>query len=292
MPLSHILLALLVVFVWGGNFVVIKWGLAELPPFLFATLRFAFSALPFAFFVKRPDVPVVKLATFGLLLGVGQFGLMFYAMERDITPGLASLVVQMQVFFTIGLAVVLRGERPRALSLGSLGLAVLGMIVIGLHIDHAVVTVLGLGLVLCAALAWASANMVAKSLGRVDPLAFMVWSSLFAAPALFLVSLTLEGRARLVDGLTHAGALSVAAVAWQALGNTLFGYGAWNYLLARHPAATVTPFALLVPVFGMTASSVLIGEPMPLWKLGATALVLAGLAVNVAATRAPTPPPQ
>lgn len=57
MPLSHLLLALAVVFVWGTNFVVIKWGLADLPPLLFATLRFTLSAFPLLLFVKRPAVP-------------------------------------------------------------------------------------------------------------------------------------------------------------------------------------------------------------------------------------------
>ena len=55
MPPSHLLLALAVVFVWGTNFVVIKLGLAELPPFLFATLRFLLSAFPFVLLVRRPD---------------------------------------------------------------------------------------------------------------------------------------------------------------------------------------------------------------------------------------------
>ena len=112
MPLSHLLLALAVVAVWGTNFVVIKWGLAELPPFLFATLRFALSAFPLLLFVRRPAVAWRKLAAFGVLLGVGQFGVLFYAMRADISPGLASLAIQIQVFFTIGLAMAFERERP------------------------------------------------------------------------------------------------------------------------------------------------------------------------------------
>src|SRR3546814_5045203 len=101
MPLSHLLLALTVVFIWGTNFVVIKWGLAEFPAFLFATLRFLLSALPWVFVFRRPAVPWSAMACAGLLLGVGQFGLLYWAMRQDISPGLASLVVQSQVFFTI-----------------------------------------------------------------------------------------------------------------------------------------------------------------------------------------------
>lgn len=291
MPLSHLLLALLVVAVWGTNFVVIKWGLSDLPPFLFASLRFGLSTFPLVLVLRRPRVPWRTLAAFGVLLGVGQFGLMFYAMQRDITPGLASLVIQMQVFFTIGLAMFFAREWPRPVTGIALVIALVGMSIIVAHLDTRSVTVKGLVLVLLAAVGWAGANLVVKSVGRIDTLAFIVWSGLFSVPPLFAMSLFFEGPTRIVASLAHAGPGAYASVVWQALGNTLFGYGAWNFLLARHPAATVAPAALLVPVFGMTASSLLLGEPMPPWKLGATSLVLIGLGLNTLGTRPPATPP-
>lgn len=284
MPASHLLLALAVVFVWGTNFVVIKLGLAELPPFLFAALRFALSAFPFLLFVRRPAVPWRTLAAFGVLLGAGQFGLLFLAMRSSISPGLASLVVQTQVFFTIGLAIVLRGERVKPVQWLALGLAVAGMAVIALRTDGSA-TPLGLALVLAAAFCWACANLVAQSAGKVDMLAFMVWSSVFAVPPLLALSVLFEGTPAVGAALSAASWQAWAAVAWQAAGNTLFGYGAWNWLLSRHRAATVTPSALLVPVFGMAASAWWLAEPLPGWKLGAAALVIAGLALNVLAGR-------
>lgn len=282
---SHLLLALSVVAIWGTNFVVIRWGLDGLPPFLFATLRFALSALPWLLFIRRPAVPLRKLAAFGVLLGVGQFGLLYLAIQGRITPGLASLVVQMQVFFTIGLSVVLMGERVRPYQLAGMALAVSGLAVIASHLD-ATLTVTGLALVLAAAFFWSCANLLAKSAGRVDMLAFMVWSSLFAVPPLFALSWWLEGPALMASRLQTASPGVWATVLWQAIGNSLYGYGVWNWLLARHPAATVTPLALLVPVFGMGASTVFLGEPLPAWKLGAGALVLGGLAVIVLWPRA------
>ena len=280
MSWSHLLLALSVVAIWGTNFVVIRWGLDGLPPFLFATLRFALSALPWLLVIRRPAVPMRKLATFGVLLGVGQFGLLYLAIQGRITPGLASLVVQMQVFFTIGLSVMLIGERVHPYQLAGLVAAVAGLGVIGTHLD-ATLTATGLALVLAAAFFWSCANLVAKSAGRVDMLAFMVWSSLFAVPPLAALSWWFEGPARIVDSLQAASAGVWASVLWQAIGNSLYGYGVWNWLLARHPAATVAPLALLVPVFGMGASSALLAEPLPPWKLGAGALVLGGLAIIV-----------
>jgi O-acetylserine/cysteine efflux transporter len=280
MPLSHFLLALSVVFVWGTNFVVIRWGLDGLPPFLFAALRFALSALPWLLFVPPPAVQWWRLAAFGVLLGVGQFGLMFLAMRADISPGMASLVVQMQVFFTIALSIWWLRERVQPYQLAGLALALAGLGVIASHLD-ASVTLLGLGTVLAAAFCWACANLVAKSAGPVNMLHFMVWSSAFAVPPLVGLSLWLEGPQAMADALRHAGPGIWANVLWQAVGNTLFGYGAWNWLLARHPAATITPMALLVPVFGLSASAVSLGEAMPAWKLLACALVLAGLALIV-----------
>ncbi|MBE0587431.1 MAG: EamA family transporter [Betaproteobacteria bacterium HGW-Betaproteobacteria-9] len=281
MPINHLLLALAVVFVWGTNFVVIRWGLDGLPPFLFATLRFTFSALPWLLFIPRPTAPWRKLAAFGVLLGVGQFGLLFLAMRSSISPGLASLVVQVQVFFTIGLSLLLMGERVRGFQIAGLLLALAGLGVIALNLDAAVVTWLGLGLVLSAAFFWAGANLVVKSLGPVNMLHFMVWSSVFAVPPLLAISWFIEGPALMQSAVINATPLVWASVLWQALGNTLFGYGVWNWLLARHPAATVAPLALLVPVFGMGASALSLGESLPGWKLGAAALVLGGLAVIV-----------
>ncbi|MFZ5548372.1 MAG: EamA family transporter [Pseudomonadota bacterium] len=280
MPVTHLALALAVVAVWGTNFVVIKWGLAELPPFLLAALRFALSSLPFLLFIHRPATPWWRLAAFGALLGAGQFGLLFLAMRADISPGLASLVVQAQVFITIALA----GQRLKLAQAGALALAVAGMAWIGWQARQggAGVSLTGLFLVLGAAFCWSLANLVARGAGRVDALGFMVWSSLFALPPLALMTLAFEGSpAQLAALAVAASPAAWATVAWQAVGNTLFGYGVWNWLLARHPPATVTPAALLVPVFGMGASTLAFGEGLPAWKLGAAGLVMAGLALNL-----------
>jgi O-acetylserine/cysteine efflux transporter len=280
LPLSHTFLALAVVFVWGTNFVVIRRGLDGMPPFLFATLRFVLSALPWLLFVPRPTVPWSRMAAFGLLLGAGQFGLLFFAIDGHISPGLASLVVQVQVFFTIGMSLWLLRERVRGYQVAGLLLAIAGLGVIAANLD-ATVTLAGLGLILGAAFFWAAANMVVKSLGPVNMLHFMVWSSVFAIPPLLALSLLVEGPTVMAQALRDADSVVWGSVLWQAVGNTLFGYGAWNWLLARHSAATVTPMALLVPVFGMSASALSLGEAMPAWKLGACALVLGGLAVIV-----------
>ena len=283
MPVSHLLAALAVVFVWGTNFVVIKWGLAEFPPFLFAALRFGLCVLPWILFVRRPRVSWAKLAAFGVLLGAGQFGLLFLAMQHDVTPGLASVIIQVQVFFTIGMVMVRHGERLAPAQVAAMALAVAGIGVIGWHAlgEGASVTPLGLVLVLFAAASWAAANMVVRSAGRVNPVEFLVWASPFALPPLFALAFLVHGSEAIEAALRASTWAGWAAVLWQAIGNTLFGYGVWNWLLARHPAATVTPSALLVPVFGIASSAWLLGEPLQPWKLAAAALVIGGLALNL-----------
>ena len=280
LPLSHFLLALAVVSIWGTNFVVIKYALGDLPPLLFAALRFSLALVPALFFLRRPAVSLGNLALYGLLIGVGQFGLLYIAMNGHISPGIASLVVQTQVFFTIGLSMRLNGERVRAFQWLALLLATAGVLNILLHTDGTT-TALGLALVLLASFAWAGGNMAAKQGNPESMLAYVVWSSAFAIPPLFALAFAFEGADAIAAGLRRAGLTTWAAVAWQAWGNTLFGYVAWGWLLARHPAATITPMALLVPVFGMGASALLLGETLPAWKLVSAALVMSGLAFNL-----------
>jgi len=277
------LLALAVVFVWGTNFVVIRLGLDVLPPLFFATLRFVFVLLPACLFLPRPKVTWANLAFYGLAIGVGQFGLLFIAMNGQIPPGLASLVVQMQVFFTIGLAMWRTGERLKPHQLAAFALALAGMGVIAAHNGQGT-TILGLVLVLLAALSWALGNQAgreASASGSVNMLTYVVWAALFAVPPLLALSLLLEGPAAIAAGLARATPLTWAAVLWQSVGNTMFGYACWAWLLSRYPAATVAPVSLLVPVFGFGASALLLHEPLPPWKIGATLLIMAGLAVNL-----------
>ena len=287
MPVSHLLLALAVVAVWGTNFVVIKSALTEVPPLLLATMRFALSALPWLLFIKRPAVAWRYLVAYGVFIGF-MFGLLFLAMRADVSPGLASLLMQSQVFFTLLLVAWLQHEHMPRVQYAGLALATLGFVLIAWQSfdqSHSDVTPLGLTLALGGALCWACGNVVSRSIGKVDMLGFMVWSSVFAVPPLLALSLAFEGSVAFTVALPRASAAAWAAMLWQSLGNTLFGFGAWGWLLARHPAATITPLALLIPFFGMGASALLLGEPLQAWKLGAAALVISGLAVNVLGPR-------
>jgi O-acetylserine/cysteine efflux transporter len=191
-----------------------------------------------------------------------------------------------QVFFTIGLSVWWLGERPRPVQLLALVVAAAGLGIIAAHTGGGA-TPLGLALVVLAALSWAGGNVVAKASGTRSLLPVVVWGSLFSVPPLLALSLLVEGVPAIREGLAAADLGTWAAVAWQATANSLFGYAAWGWLLARHPSASIVPAALLVPVFGLAASALWLAEPMPPWKLAAAALVIGGLALGIVQPRAP-----
>jgi len=281
LPLSHLLLALAIMAVWGTNFVVIKVSLDAFPPFLFAALRFTFAFLPLAFFIPRPKVSWGNLCAYGVAIGVGQFGILFFAIDGRISPGLASLVVQTQVFFTIGLAMFFAKERLRLYQAVAVSIAMTGLGTIALHTD-ADTTFIGLALIVFAGLSWGIGNTVSRRAGSINMLSYVVWASAFSLPPLFLISWIFEG------GWEHMSASIISApigawagVFWQSWGNTVFGYAAWAWLLSKHPAAVVAPAPLLVPIFGMGASAYFLSEPLPLWKILAAGLVITGLIVNL-----------
>jgi len=281
LPFSHLLLALAIVAVWGTNFVVIKISLASFPPFLFAALRYVFALLPAVFFVSRPKVSWGNLCMYGLAVGVGQFGVLYYAINGHIPPGLASLVIQTQVFFTIGFAMFFAKEKLRLYQAVAVAVAVIGLGIIAVHTD-ATTTVLGLALVVLAGFSWGIANTTSRSAGSINMFSYVVWASAFAVPPLLIISLIFEGGWESMSAsLTAAPIGAWVGVLWQSWGNTLFGYAAWGWLLSKHPAAVVAPAPLLVPIFGMGASAFFLSEPLPLWKILAAGLVITGLMVNL-----------
>ena len=279
MSIAHVLLALLVILIWGFNFVVVKVGLASLPPLLFSGLRFLFAAFPLVFFVRRPKIPLRQLAAYGLIQFTLQFALLFGGMRMGMTAGLSSLVIQLQAFFTVGLAVALLHERPRPVQVigGLIGLG--GMLLVGLHIESRT-TLVGFSMVIGAGAAWACANILAKRMGPLDALALVGWASLIAAPPLFVLSYALEGPAAIHAALSNLDWKSWLAILFQSYPNTIFGFGIWAFLIRRYPAATVAPFSLLIPVVGMLSGVFVLHEPLSGWTIVAGALILFGLALN------------
>jgi O-acetylserine/cysteine efflux transporter len=276
---TDILIALAVVTIWGFNFVVIKIGLQGLPPILFTALRFVFAALPLAFFVKRPAAPWRLVAAYAMFQFAFQFTLLFSGMKLGFPPGLASLVIQLQAFFTIGLAILMLGERPLLTQLLGAVVALSGMALVAVNLD-AKPTVIGFVMVVAGGFCWGVANIVTKKIGKVSPLSLVVWGALLASPPLLLASLAIEGFPAWREAATQLNWLSVGAIFFQSYPNTIIGFGIWSMLMRKYPAATIAPYTLLVPVAGMASAALVLGEPLQWWKIGAGLLVLGGLVLN------------
>ena len=287
MPRRDALLAAAVAVVWGVNFVVIHVGLRSWPPLLFAALRFTVTVFPAILVVRRPrGVDWRLVAGVGLFMSAGQFGFLFVGIDRGVPAGLASLVLQLQAAFTVLFAVAFLHERPNRGRLVGGAIAFAGIGIIALDRTGGSAVPLGaLALVVVAAASWGLGNICSRLAQADDPVALLVWSSLVPPVPLALASLALEGPDRATAAFRHADLTGVLALAYVVVVSTFFGYTTWNGLLRRHPATSVAPFTLLVPVVGISAAWLALGErPTPVELLGA-AVVLAGLARTVAAGR-------
>ena len=278
-----LVLALLVILVWGVNFAVIKVGLAGVPPLLLGALRFMLAAFPALLFFKAPRVPLRLYLAFGLTMSVGQFAFLFSAIHVGMPSGLASLVLQSQSFFTLVLTALWLRERWQGNQLAGLLLAAGGLVLIG-SAHGALMPLLGFLLTVAAAAMWACGNIVSRAVGRHGPmnqLAFVVWASLVPPLPLLALSILIEGPAAISAALQGFGLASFASVAYLAWAATLFGYGVWTFLLSRYPINRVAPFTLLVPLVGLTTGWLAFGETLqPVHFIGG-ALLMVGLFVNL-----------
>lgn len=277
--------ALGAVVIWGLNFVVMKLGLQSLSPMLLGALRFASASLPFVLFVHPPRVPWRFVVIYGLVQGVGQFGLLFTAIKLGMTAGMASVVMPTQSFFTMILAVPLLGERARGLQWAGLFVAVLGLAAIASAQSEAPgqMTLIGFVLTLTAAFMWATSNLVVRFASReadYDPFAFIVWSSVVPIVPFILLAVASEGAAHAWRSVSQMGLREGFAVLYLGLFATLLAYTMWTRLLKRHAAGTVAPFSLLGPVVGLWAAWAAFGEQLVLAQWIGTAAVLLGLVIN------------
>jgi O-acetylserine/cysteine efflux transporter len=290
-PKTHLsprdlLLTLGVVTLFGFSFVPIKIGMREVPPFALVGLRFFFAAFPLVFFVKRPRIPWRLIAGYGIAIGVCQFGLLFLGIKLGMPAGLSSLVIQVQVFFTIGLGVWLLGDRFQHHNAVGAAIAGLGIVLLAAYkiMAGASATFVGFLLVIVAALAWSAGNILAKiAASRYDSDMFglVVWSSLFPPLPLALLSYAFEGGPAVVHAVMSAGWLTWGCALFMAWGATLFGFASWAGLMHRYPTALISPFALLIPVSGLASGAWLLDESLSAVQYAGALLVLAGLAVNV-----------
>ncbi|MEU6878622.1 EamA family transporter [Streptomyces sp. NPDC046712] len=294
---AHIALAALVAAVWGVNFVVIEIGLDHFPPLLFSALRFLAAALPAVFLVGRPKVAWKWILGVGLVLGVAKFGLLFTGMDLGAPAGLSSLILQVQAVFTALFAFVALGERPGKVKIAGMAVALAGIGVAAVD-EGASGPLAGFALCIAAAACWGVSNVLTRKASPPDALNFMVWVSTVPILPLLALSLVLEGPERDLEALRGLDWTGVGVIVYVAWITTVFGFGAWGWLLRRYPASSVAPFSLLVPVFGMSSAALFLGEGVSGLRWCAAALLVGGVALTslapargAAGPAAPSGPP-
>ena len=276
--------AAVVVVVWGLNFVVVKVGLRDFTPFQLGAARFFFAFFPLVFWIRPPRIGAGPLVAYGLLQGVGQFGCLFLALKVGMSAALAPVMMQTQVFATAVLAAVLLGERLGRPLLIGLALAAGGLACFAANAWLAggagVVTLAGLALNLMAAIHWAGSNILVRRLQmrgvRYDALSLLVWAGGVSALGFLLLSFAFDppGAHRAWTNASLAGWATVAYLAW---GANLLGYWLWTRLLSRHAASRVSPLTLGMPLIGLAAGILLLGEEVTPWQWAGAALVMSAL---------------
>ncbi|WP_152081092.1 O-acetylserine/cysteine exporter [Enterobacter oligotrophicus] len=280
------LLAMLVVVVWGLNFVVIKMGLHNMPPLMLAGLRFMLVAFPALFFVARPNIPFKLLLGYGLTISFGQFAFLFCAIKFGMPAGLASLVLQAQAFFTIILGAFVFGERLQGKQLAGITLAVFGVLVLieaSLNGQH--VALLGFMLTLAAGLSWACGNIFNKLIMQHDArpavMSLVVWSALIPIVPFMAASFILDGPDAMLSSLVEIDITTIMSLIYLAFVATIVGYGIWGSLLGRYETWRVAPLSLLVPVVGLASAAILLDEKLSALQLLGAVLIMAGLYINI-----------
>jgi O-acetylserine/cysteine efflux transporter len=279
-----LLSALMVVIIWGTNFVAMKVGLRDLTPFQLGAARYLFAVLPLILVVKPPKLPAKWVIAYGLSQGVGQFGFLFLSLKIGMSASLASVILQTQVFFTAIFGFVLLKEHASRALLGGLALAALGLGCFAMNFfattQASDITPAGFGLCLVGAAMWAVSNIVVRGAQKAAPgfdvVSFMVWCSLVPIIPFMLLSLAFDDPATRWHwtAAPYTTWVAVAYLGWMA---TILGYAMWTRLLKRHPVNRVAPFSLGVPVAGITSGMLILGDTINGWQWSGIALIVAAL---------------
>ncbi|MGE0563025.1 MAG: DMT family transporter [Pseudolabrys sp.] len=279
MSAIQVFFAVTVPLLWGYQFVVIKVGVLQFPPLFFLALRFLVIAVLLIPFVKRPTRqqfgPVAAISVF---LGGLNFGLFYVGLGLG-SGSMSAIAYQLATPFTILLAWPLLAERPSLTTSAGVVIAFVGVVVLAAG-PGLTANALPLMLVVGAALAFATSNVLTKRYGPFDPLMLMGWSSLLTVPQVAAMSLLLE----------HGQLTSLVAADWRgwlALAYTIFiggilGFGLWFWLIGRCSMSRVAPFGLLLPVFAVMSSVLFLGEPVTQKLIVGGLLAISGVAITQA----------
>ena len=199
-------------------------------------------------------------------------------------PGLAALVLQAQVIFTVLIAAGVLREIPTSAQVGGVVLGSVGLAVVAVG-RGGQVTVLALVLCLLGALSWGIGNVISRASGVTGGLSLTVWSAVVVPVPLLALSLAIDGPTVVGDALV--------SLSWQAAVSTLYtaglaslvGYGVFNTLLSRNQSSSVVPWVLLAPVVAMASAWLLLDQRPNSAELLGGLLLIAGVLVAMRPAR-------
>ncbi len=267
---------------WGLGLVIAKPVIDGFPPILLMSLRFTVAALILVWFVPVPRRFLGGLALIALIGSSLQYGFTFNGLRR-LDAGTTALIVQVEVVFLVLIAAAVLGERLGLRKIAGMIVAFAGLFVVyGTPRLHGQGT--GVAMVLAGAFLWAVGQVMFRRLGQShdEPLSGMTaiaWISVFCAPQLFLISLTLEGNP--VPAVLSADWTVWAAVLYLGVCMTALAYSCWYHVLGKYEAGTVGPFLLLTPVASVLGGAVFLGESVTREILFGGAILIAGVALLV-----------
>ncbi|MCF8999850.1 EamA family transporter [Acinetobacter nectaris] len=289
---KDILLAIIIIFAWGFNFVIIKLGVHDIPPFLLGALRFICVAFPAILFIPRPKIPLHLIAFYGLTLCFGQFALLFLAIHLGMPAGVASLVLQSQAFFTILLSYLFLKEAIKLPQMIGMCVALLGLATLASsqYMQHTqtIIPIFPFFLVLTASFSWAMGNICNKitlKTGQTNTLSLVTWGGLFPIIPFLLCSFIFEGKAQILHSLSHFSVKDLIIVLYLSMISSLIGYSLWGYLLNKYETWKVAPLTLLVPIIGLFSAFIFLHEVLSIQQLIGTFIVIFGLCINVFGSR-------
>jgi len=277
---NDLFLAIFVMVIWGFNFSMIKMGITEVHPLLATAARFTLAVIPAIFFIRRPNVAWRYLFSYGLVFGVGIWGMASWSITAGLSSGMSSLLLSSNALISMAVGVFIHKEAASKRKVVGAITALIALMVL-VSATNGNVTLQGGIFIMIAATCWTIMGMIVKASKTTQAFAFNVWGMLFAPIPLVMFAVSIYGPSIVSEAFELWDMNTTIAVLFQAYPTTLFGYWVWNRLLIRYPLSTTAPMTLLVPVFALISGYYMYDEMLSTAQVIACVLFLIGIGLIV-----------
>ncbi|MGB1321556.1 MAG: EamA family transporter [Vibrio gallaecicus] len=277
---NDLFLAIFVMAIWGFNFSMIKLGITEVHPLLATAARFTLAVIPAIFFIRKPNVAWRYLFAYGLVFGVGIWGMASWSITAGLSSGMSSVLLSSNALISMAVGIFIHKEKASMRKVIGAVTALVALLVL-ISATNGNITLDGLMFIMIAASCWTVMGMIVKASQTTQAFAFNVWGMLFAPIPLVLFAVSLYGPGIIWHALDVWDFNTTIAVVFQAYPTTLFGYWVWNRLLISYPLSTTAPLTLLVPVFALISGYFMYDEVLNIAQIVTCILFLIGVGLIV-----------